>query len=157
MCYQELRGKGGLVSRSLSQPIVSNGPIKHGTFVSWWKRFRRLRGPHAMPRSKLDLKINQLGIKKNGVRYSLQATPRTGTKPMTTLKEFRCEVCGLVTTNPIHWFVIRCGDSDLTVYRWNSETANAPGARHYCGEAHAEVYISRWFDSVCAPPKPSFT
>jgi len=46
---------------------------------------------------------------------------------MTTLQEFRCEVCGLVTTNPIHWFVIRCGDSDLTVYRWNSESANAPG------------------------------
>ena len=75
---------------------------------------------------------------------------------MTTMREFRCEVCGLVTTNPIHWFVIRCRDSDLTVYRWNSETANAAGARHYCGEAHAEVYISRWFDSVCAPPKPNF-
>jgi hypothetical protein len=39
------------------------------------------------------------------------------------LQEFRCEVCGLVTTNPIHWFVIRCGDSELTVCRWNSETA----------------------------------
>jgi hypothetical protein len=22
---------------------------------------------------------------------------------------------------------------------------------------HAEVYISRWFESVCSPPKPSFT
>jgi hypothetical protein len=75
---------------------------------------------------------------------------------MTTMQEFRCEVCGLITTNPTHWFVIRCGDSDLTVYRWNSETANAPGARHYCGEAHAEVYISRWFESVCSPPKPTF-
>jgi hypothetical protein len=77
-------------------------------------------------------------------------------KPQTALQEFRCEVCGSVSTNPIHWFVIRCGDSNLTLYRWNSETANAPGARHYCGEAHAEVYISRWFDSVCAPPKPNF-
>ncbi len=67
---------------------------------------------------------------------------------MTTLQEFRCEVCGLVTTSPTHWFVIRWGDSDLTVYRWNSETASSAGARHYCGEAHAEVYISRWFDSV---------
>jgi hypothetical protein len=63
----------------------------------------------------------------------------------------------IVTTNPIHWFVSGCGDSDLAVYRWNSERANAAGARHYCGEAHAEVYIRRWFDSVCAPPKPSFT
>jgi hypothetical protein len=43
------------------------------------------------------------------------------------------------------------------VYRWNSESANAAGARHYCGEAHAEVYISRWFESVWAPPKPSYT
>jgi hypothetical protein len=75
---------------------------------------------------------------------------------MTALQEFRCEVCGLVTANPTHWFVIRCGDSDLTVFRWSSEAANAAGARHYCGEAHAEVYISRWFDSVCAPPKPNF-
>jgi hypothetical protein len=75
---------------------------------------------------------------------------------MTTLQEFRCEVCGIVTSHPIHWFVIQCGDSELTVHRWNSEAANAAGARHYCGEAHAEVYISRWFDSICMPPKPNF-
>ena len=30
------------------------------------------------------------------------------------------------------------------------------GSPHYYGEAHAEVYISRWFESVCSPPKPSF-
>src|SRR5216684_8389780 len=28
---------------------------------------------------------------------------------MTTMQEFRCEVCGLITTNPTHWFVIRYG------------------------------------------------
>ena len=75
---------------------------------------------------------------------------------MTTLQEFRCEVCGIVTNTPMHWFVIRCGDSELTVHRWSSEAAAAAGARHYCGEAHAEIYISRWFDSTCAPPKPTF-
>jgi len=61
-----------------------------------------------------------------------------------------------VTTSPTHWFVIRCGDSELTVLRWSAEAASAAGARHYCGEAHAEVYISRWFESVCASPKPRF-
>ena len=75
---------------------------------------------------------------------------------MTALQEFRCEVCGIVTSDPIHWFVIRCGNSDLTVQRWNSETAQAAGARHYSGEAHAQVYIRRWLESVCAPPKPIF-
>jgi hypothetical protein len=76
---------------------------------------------------------------------------------MASIQEFRCEVCGIVTSNPIHWYVIHCGDIALTVHKWNSETANAEGARHYCGEAHAQVYISRWFDSVCSPPKPDFT
>ncbi len=75
---------------------------------------------------------------------------------MATVQEFRCEVCGLVTNNPTHWFVIQCGDSALTVHRWNAEAANTEGARHFCGEAHAEVYISRWFESVCTPPKPTY-
>jgi hypothetical protein len=75
---------------------------------------------------------------------------------MTTLKEYRCEVCGIMSTTPLHWFVIHCDDSRVTLYRWESATADAPGSRHYCGEAHAQVYISRWFESVCSPPKPSF-
>jgi len=76
---------------------------------------------------------------------------------MASLQEFRCEVCGTITSNPIHWFVIQCGDSELTVLKWKSETANAAGARHFCGEAHAQVYISRWFESLCSPSKPDFT
>jgi hypothetical protein len=75
---------------------------------------------------------------------------------MSTLKEFRCDVCGLESRNPVRWFVIQCGETQLTVLKWNTETANAPGARHYCGEGHAQVYISRWFDSTCTPSKPDF-
>ena len=75
---------------------------------------------------------------------------------MTTIREFCCEICGTVSTNPIHWFVIQCGNQNLTVIKWNNEAANAPGARHYCGESHAQVYISRWFESVCSSPKPDF-
>jgi hypothetical protein len=75
---------------------------------------------------------------------------------MSSLQEFRCEVCGLVTNSPSHWYVIRCGESQLTVLRWNAESANGADARHLCGEADAQIYISRWFDSVCSPPKPDF-
>jgi len=75
---------------------------------------------------------------------------------MTSLQEFRCEICGTITSNPLHWFVIQCHDAELTVFKWNLETANAAGARHFCGEAHAEVYISRWFDSACSPSRPDF-
>jgi len=62
---------------------------------------------------------------------------------MTSLQEFRCEICARVTDAPKHWFVIRCRDSQLTVLKWDSEAANTAGARHFCGEAHAQIYISR--------------
>jgi len=73
---------------------------------------------------------------------------------MSTLREFRCEICGIVSDHPTHWFVIECGEEQLSVIRWNLESANQPTARHFCGEAHAQVYISRWFESICSPSKP---
>jgi hypothetical protein len=76
---------------------------------------------------------------------------------MSALQEFRCEVCGITTTSPQHWFVIQCGDPSLTVLRWDLEAAATAGARHFCGQAHAQVYISRWFDSVCTPSKPDYS
>ena len=71
--------------------------------------------------------------------------------------EYRCDVCGEVTTNPVHWFVIRCNSDELTVIKWNADAAAEKGARHYCGESHAQVYISRWLESACSPPKPDFS
>jgi hypothetical protein len=72
---------------------------------------------------------------------------------MSSLKEFRCEICGTVSENPIHWFVIECTDQKLAVIKWDLPAATSPTARHFCGEAHAQTYISRWFESVCVPPK----
>ena len=76
---------------------------------------------------------------------------------MASLQEYSCEICGVVTNSPTHWYVIQCGESQLKVLRWNVESANAADARHLCGEAHAQTYISRWFDSICSPPKPDFS
>jgi len=72
---------------------------------------------------------------------------------MATLREFKCEICGIITDNPVHWFVIGCADAKLSVFKWTLEAANGASARHFCGEAHAQVFISRWFDSVCVPLK----
>jgi hypothetical protein len=72
---------------------------------------------------------------------------------MSSLKDFQCEICGIVSDNPVHWFVIECGDQKLAVIKWDLTAANSPTARHFCGEAHSQVYISRWFESICVPPK----
>ena len=63
---------------------------------------------------------------------------------------YKCEICGEETENPVRWLVIQCSDSQLTIHKWAKEAADARGARHYCGEAHAQVYISRWFESYCS-------
>jgi len=75
---------------------------------------------------------------------------------MSTVKEFQCEICGITSDNPIHWFVIECGDDRLAVIKWDLGAANNPTARHFCGEGHAQVYISRWFESICTPRKPAY-
>jgi hypothetical protein len=70
---------------------------------------------------------------------------------MSSLKEFQCEICGTVSENPMRWFVIECTDQKLGIAKWDLAAALSPTARHFCGEAHAQVYISRWFESVCVP------
>ena len=75
---------------------------------------------------------------------------------MATISEFRCDVCGTVTTAPIHWFVIQCNSDELKLMKWNTEAAANKGSRHYCGESHAQVYISRWLEAACSPPLPDF-
>jgi hypothetical protein len=62
---------------------------------------------------------------------------------------YRCEICGEESQHPVRWFVIHCGEAQLAIHRWTKEAAEAPHARHYCGEAHAQVYISRWFQTFC--------
>jgi len=62
---------------------------------------------------------------------------------------YRCEICGEESKKPVRWIVIQCSDAKLTVFKWDKEAADQGGARHYCGEAHAQIYISRWFQSFC--------
>jgi hypothetical protein len=45
------------------------------------------------------------------------AEPLLHGEGMSSLKEFQCEICGIVSENPIHWFVIECGDQKLTVIK----------------------------------------
>lgn len=75
---------------------------------------------------------------------------------MSSIREFRCEVCGTVSSNPVHWFMIQCDATELKLMKWNAQTAVEKGSRHYCGEAHAQVYISRWLQAACSPAKPDF-
>jgi hypothetical protein len=75
---------------------------------------------------------------------------------MAAVIQYRCEICGTESSNPIHWFMIQCNAEELKVLKWNTEAASSYGARHYCGEAHAGIYISRWLEASCTPSIPDF-
>jgi len=62
---------------------------------------------------------------------------------------YRCEICGEESEKPVRWIVIHCSDAQLSIFKWTKEAADKAQARHYCGETHAQVYISRWFQSLC--------
>jgi len=63
---------------------------------------------------------------------------------------YRCEICGEESDNPVRWLVIQCNAEQLTILKWTTEAAEAAHARHYCGERHAQIYVSRWFESYCS-------
>jgi hypothetical protein len=75
---------------------------------------------------------------------------------MAAVKLFRCEICGIENSHPVHWFLIQCNAEELKVKKWDTEEADEEGARHYCGEAHANVYVSRWLEASCSPALPDF-
>ena len=75
---------------------------------------------------------------------------------MSAVTQYRCEMCGTESSNPLHWFMIRCNANELKVLKWNFEEAAIPDTRHYCGEAHAGVYISRWLEASCSPSRPDY-
>ena len=43
---------------------------------------------------------------------------------------YRCEICGIESENPIRWLVVNCNETQLTVFKWTKEAADAPHARH---------------------------
>ena len=46
---------------------------------------------------------------------------------MSSLQQFRCEICGEVTSSPSHWFVIRCSDTELTVLKMEHHSGQRTG------------------------------
>jgi hypothetical protein len=119
----------------------------------WWRE--RTRAIRVESGIRMCCETKEFASAGEFLRECRAATGRKHPHNMSTVREYQCEICQTVTQNPLHWFVIQCADDKLTVHKWHEEIANSAGVRHFCGEGHAQVFISRWFDSVCTPPKPA--
>ncbi len=69
-------------------------------------------------------------------------------------KVYKCDVCGVESSAPIRWYVLSCGETRLGIFKWDQSEADKPYSLHVCGEGHAQVYISRWFEAcLCSDTK----
>lgn len=62
---------------------------------------------------------------------------------------YKCEIRSTKSSAPNHWFVIHRSDARLMVCKWAHGEADQPRALHFCGEAHAQANIGRWFQPFC--------
>ena len=67
---------------------------------------------------------------------------------MTLVRKYYCEICGTEKRVLTHWFMAEVLSSGVLLSHWHDERAELFGMHHFCGEAHAQTFISRYLSST---------
>jgi hypothetical protein len=63
---------------------------------------------------------------------------------MSLIQKFHCEICGAEKRNVNNWALAEVTEAGVLVSLWREDRAKLPSVRHFCGEAHAQVFVSRY-------------
>lgn len=63
---------------------------------------------------------------------------------MSLIHKYYCEICGAEKKDVHNWFMAEVSYNGVLISHWREDKAQAPGLRHFCGEAHAQVFLSRY-------------
>ncbi len=66
---------------------------------------------------------------------------------MSLIQKYHCEICGSEKRAVNNWFMAEIQTNGVLVSHWRDERAQASGMHHFCGEAHAQVFVSRYLSS----------
>jgi len=66
---------------------------------------------------------------------------------LSLIHKYRCEICGTEKRAINNWFMAEVMPAGVLVSHWRDERAHATGMHHFCGEAHAQVFVSRYLAS----------
>lgn len=66
---------------------------------------------------------------------------------MSLIHKFYCEICGTEKRDVNHWFMAEVTSAGALLSHWREDRAKVPGTHHFCGEAHSQVFLSRYFAS----------
>jgi len=66
---------------------------------------------------------------------------------MSLIHKFYCEICGTEKRDVKNWFMAEVTSNGVLLSHWCEDRAKSPNAHHFCGEAHSQVFVSRYFAS----------
>jgi hypothetical protein len=66
---------------------------------------------------------------------------------MSLIQKYHCEICGAEKRDVKNWPMAEITSGGVLLSPWQEERAKSPSVRHFCGEAHAQVFVSRYLAS----------
>jgi len=66
---------------------------------------------------------------------------------MSLIHRFHCEICGTEKRAINNWFMAEVMPMGVLISHWRDDHAQTSGMHHFCGEAHAQVLVSRYLAS----------
>src|SRR3954470_24358960 len=66
---------------------------------------------------------------------------------MSLIHKYYCEICNAEKKDVNNWFMAEITMSGALLSHWREDQAKSPSVRHFCGEAHAQVFVSRYLAS----------
>jgi hypothetical protein len=66
---------------------------------------------------------------------------------MSRVNKYYCEVCGTERCASRNWFIAEIAPTGLLISPWRDIRAQHSSALHLCGEAHVQVFVSRYLAS----------
>jgi len=64
---------------------------------------------------------------------------------MSLIHKYYCEICGAEKRDVNNWFMAEVTPAGVLLSHWREDRAKAPKVHHFCGEAHSQVFVSRYF------------
>jgi hypothetical protein len=65
-----------------------------------------------------------------------------------------CEICGVEKRAVNNWFMAEITANGALLSHWREDRAQAPHVHHFCGEAHAQTFVSRYLSAPASFPAP---
>src|SRR5690242_5649437 len=63
---------------------------------------------------------------------------------MSLIHKYHCEICGAEKRDVNNWAMAEVTAAGVVVSTWREDQAKSPAVRHFCGEAHVQVFVSRY-------------